>query len=412
MSTPFKPLSEQIANKMIADLKTGNSIFHRPNINQNSAMPFNLESGNKYNGPSALVLLMQRRDDPRWATSNQANRNHTAVQKGATGTLINFPSIYAIQKVFDERGEPVLKENGNQRTERVKLENPQIVEAWLFNGEQMRKMAKWEKEPQQLSPADRAQQVLDNSKANLVHGGDDRVYEPKSDVIVLPEKEAFETPEKYYAEAVYQMTKWAAAPERLNRPQEAGAGTGTSLKEELRSNLAALFVSKELNLPYELGDRVGYVASFTALLKEDPAELFKAATDAQTIADYVMDFEHQIGEKQEQAEEQKASQEQVQEEEAAPVNTVDPTRLTKGEVIPHNGTEFKVLDELKNNVYKMEDLGDGRKFKMSSKDELFSMLLDARNNPQEISVDHEAALDEVFEAEEQQETGNSHAIER
>ena len=85
MSTPFKPLSEQITGKMIADLKVGTSIFQRPNNSLNSTLPFNIESGHRYAGPSALVLLMQKRDDPRWGTSNQANRNHTAVVKGATG---------------------------------------------------------------------------------------------------------------------------------------------------------------------------------------------------------------------------------------------------------------------------------------------------------------------------------------
>ncbi|QEM04958.1 DUF1738 domain-containing protein [Mucilaginibacter rubeus] len=128
MSTPFKPLSEQIAGKMIADIKAGTSVFHRPNNSINSALPFNIESGHRYAGPSALVLLMQKRDDPRWGTSNQANRNHTAVLKGSTGTLINFMSSYEYQKVVDEKGEPVMKDNGKQRTERVKLDEPKQVE--------------------------------------------------------------------------------------------------------------------------------------------------------------------------------------------------------------------------------------------------------------------------------------------
>src|ERR1700749_123419 len=131
MSTPFKPLSEQITNKMIADLKAGTSIFQQPNNSMNSALPFNIESGHRYAGPSALILLMQKRDDPRWATSKQANRNHTAVLKGATGTWINFLTNYEYQKVFDEKGEPVLKENGKQRVERVKLDEPKLVEACM-----------------------------------------------------------------------------------------------------------------------------------------------------------------------------------------------------------------------------------------------------------------------------------------
>jgi antirestriction protein ArdC len=402
MSTPFKPLSEQIAGKMIADLKAGTSIFQRPNNSMNSALPFNIESGHRYAGPSALVLLMQKRDDPRWATSNQANRNHTAVFKGATGTLINFMSSYEFQKVVDEHGEPVLKENGKQRTERVKLEEPKQVDAWLFNGEQMRKLPKWEKEPMELSPVERAQVILDNSKAVIEHGGDDMFYDTRSDVIVLPEKEQFKDPQQYYAEALHQLAHWTAAPDRLNRPMEDDAGYTAVIREELRTNLASVFLSKELNLPYELNDHVGYVNSWAEVLKDEPSELFKAASDAQKIVDHLLGFEQKIEEKQEVAAEQDMDADMAKD---APFSadadtSFDRTKLNKGEIIPHNGTEFKVLAELKNKVYQMQDMGSERKFKMSSKDALFTELLEARNNSQERATGVDNTVKETLSREE------------
>lgn len=391
MSTPFKPLSEQIAGKMIADLKAGTSILQRPNNSLNSALPFNIESGHRYAGPSALVLLMQKRDDPRWGTSNQANRNHTAVVKGATGTLINFMSNYEYQKVVDEKGEPVLKENGFQRTERVKLDEPKQVDAWLFNGEQMRKMPKWEKEPMDLSPAERAQVILENSKAVIEHGGDDMFYDTRLDTIVLPEMEQFKDPEQYFSEALHQLAHWTSAEDRLNRPQDTSIDQTANIREELRTNLASLFLSKELNLPYDLNDHVGYVNSWAAILKEEPAELFKAASDAQKIVDHIMGFEQKIEEKQEVAAENEVGMEtggNVAQDaplaEAAD-SSFDRTKLNKGEIIPHNGTEFKVVAELKNKVYQMQDLGSERKFKMSAKDALFNELLEVRNSSQELT---------------------------
>jgi len=403
MTTPFKPLSEQIAGKMIADLKAGTSIFQLPNNSMKSALPFNIESGHRYAGPSALVLLMQKRDDPRWGTSNQANRNHTAVVKGATGTLINFMSSYEFQKVVDEHGEPVLKENGKQRTERVKLEEPKQVDAWLFNGEQMRKLPKWEKEPMELSPIERAQAILDNSKAVIEHGGDDMFYDSRSDVIVLPEMEQFKDPQQYYAEALHQLAHWTAAPERLNRPLEGSADQSMTIREELRTNLASVFLSKELNLPYALNDHVGYVNSWAAILKDEPAELFKASSDAQKIVDHILGFEHKIEEKLEVAAEKEVMVGAAVAQDvplAADVDTTfDRTKLHKGEVIPHNGTEFKVVAELKNKVYQMQDMGSERKFKMSSKDALFTELLEARNNSQEISTGIDNTVEEEFDRE-------------
>ena len=398
MSTPFKPLSEQITGKMIADLKAGTSIFQRPNNSLNSALPFNLESGHRYAGPSALILLMQKRDDPRWGTSNQANRNHTAVVKGATGTLIQFMSNYEYQKMVDEHGEPVLKENGKQRTERIKLEEPKQVDAWLFNGEQMRNIQKWEKEPNILSPAERAQVILDNSKAVIENGGDDMFYDRQLDAIIIPEMEQFASLEQYYAEALHQLAHWTAAEDRLNRPLVGDPGEFVMIREELRTNLASLLLSKELNLPYELNYHEGFINSWAQVMKDEPSELFKAASDAQKIVDHILGFEQRIEEKQEadqSAQAENANETGKAAESGIDTPKIDPAKLTEGEVIPHNGTEFKVIKAQKNNVYQMQDLGSERKFKMSAKDELFGLLLDARNNSQEVSLDRGVSAEET-----------------
>jgi len=400
MSNNFKSVNERVSEKMTADLKRGISVFQKPDNSMNSAMPFNLESGNHYSGAAALTLLMQRRDDPRWATFNQANRNRTAVLPEMTGTFISFPSSYAIRKMVDDKGGPVLRDNGSQRTEKVRLKEPELVEAKVFNGEQLRKLPKWEKESQLVSPAERAEAILDNSKVAIEHGGDDMLYDRESDTIVIPEKEQFANPEQYFAEALHQLAHRTAALE-LNQSQENAVDRSANSKLELRTNLASLFLSKELNLPYDLNYHVGYVNSWAQILKDDPAELFKAADDAQKISDRVMGFEQQIGQRQEVHKEQQntAAVPNQSPAEAA----LNPDKLNKGEIIPYDGKEFKVVAELKNKVYQMQDLTDNRKFKMSSKDALFTNLLEARNYPQENVLNREAIEEETsLDAEENQ----------
>jgi len=400
MST-YKPLSEQIAGKMIMDIKNGTSVFQRPNNSLNSALPFNIESGHQYAGPSALVLLMQKRDDPRWGTSNQANRNHTAVLKGATGTLINFMTQFEYQKVVDEKGEPVLKENGKQRTERIKLDEPKQVDAWMFNGEQMRNMPKWEKEPMDLSPAERAQVILENSNAVIEHGGDDMYYDRDLGAIIIPEKEQFASPEQYYAEALHQLAHQTYHTEGLNREGDLHAGEMVS--EELRTNLASLFLSKELNLPYDLNEHVGYLNSWSVLLKEAPGELFKAASDAQKIVDRIIGFEQQM--EVQQAAENEVANEQDTAQEAAKAN---PNKLETGDVIRYKGNEFTVLSEQKNKVLKVQD-ASGDKFNLKPKDGLYSALLHAKNNPLEQSQEMEQGMgeEESMNQEKEEETDYS-----
>jgi antirestriction protein ArdC len=80
MNNDVKNISGYIAGRMIADFRAGKSIFERPASEKVLAagLPFNLETGNKYKEPAALVLLMQNRDDPRWATMKQTNYNRTS----------------------------------------------------------------------------------------------------------------------------------------------------------------------------------------------------------------------------------------------------------------------------------------------------------------------------------------------
>lgn len=403
MST-YKPLSEQIAGRMIMDIKNGTSVFQRPNNSLNSALPFNIESGHKYAGPSALVLLMQKRDDPRWGTSNQANRNHTAVMKGATSTLINFMTQFEYQKVVDEKGEPVLKENGKQRTERVKLDEPKQVDAWMFNGEQMRNMPKWEKEPMDLSPAERAQVILENSKAVIEHGGDDMYYDRDLGAIIIPEKEHFANPEQYYAEALHQLAHQTYQTEGLNR--DGDLHVGEMVSEELRTNLASLFLSKELNLPYDLNEHVGYLNSWSVLLKEEPGELFKAASDAQKIVDRIIGFEQKI--EVHQAVENEVANEQDTAQEAVKSN---PNKLETGDVIRYKGNEFTVLSEQKNKVLKVQD-ASGDKFNLKPKDGLYSALLHAKNNPLEQSQEMAQGMGEEESMNQEQEEETDYSISR
>jgi antirestriction protein ArdC len=400
MST-YKPLSERIANQMIAELKANTSIFQRPENNNQSAMPFNLASGNRYPGSSALTLLMQKRDDPRWATFEQANRNRTAVNKNVTGTFINFKTQYEYQQAFKD-GEPVLKQNGKPRYDRVRLDEPKEVTAKVFNAEQMRKMPAWEKEPSILSSTERAEIMLGNSKVTIEHGGDDMLYDKATDTIIIPEKEQFASPEQYVAEALHQL---------VHRELQTNGEDHGMVKEELRANLASLFLSKELNLPYELNYHVGYANSWAQLLKDEPGELFQAADDAQKVMDRIMNLERELDVKQQTETGQEIENElQTQAAESQQAKS-NPNKLEPGDIIRHKGNEFTVLSEQKNKTLKMQD-ASGDKFPLKPKDGLYSALLHARNNPLEQAQEMEQGIAEEEAMAEEQEEETDYSISR
>lgn len=385
MSKEFKPLPEQISDKMIAAIKDGRSIFQKPmNADGTSqfTQPFNASTGKNYTGPAALILMMQDKADPRWMTSNQASFNKTHVLKGSKGTLINFFSNKVTRPVM-ENGEQVKKENGFPKTERVTLDKPQLVDAWLFNGSQLNEMPAYEPVEYLLSPTERAQKILDAS--NAVFKGEESLmtFSPHTDTF-LQEKDEFLSPELYYAAALHERAHWISHDSKINK-QADGPNADNLVKEELRTNIASILISAELNLPYDPTVHAERLDAFMQIMKDEPTELFKAASDAQKIADFVLGLEPKIGLEQ-----------QVTESKS------NPDKLEQGDVINYNDAQYTVVRPLKNKVFGMEK--DGEKFKLSAKDGLYTSLLDAKKNPQELN--RAETEEQTFGEEEEQE----HAI--
>jgi antirestriction protein ArdC len=305
MNSNFKPLTEQVANKLIAQLEQGTSVFQQ--AGKPLQIPFNPTTNNKYRGAAALVLLMSGREDPRWMSLENANYNKTPVSKGEKGTLISFYKTSEMKPVMKD-GKPVLKENGKPQLEKVQLPEPELTTVFLWNGEQLRKIAAYEPE----TTPDRLPSILENSQTG--------------------------------APSLKALAEHLVAA----KPSDSG------IKDALVANIAELFVSAELRQPFDLGDHIGYLASWSQLLREQPAELFKAANDAQKIADMILGFEKK-----------------------KEMNST----LNKDDLISYKGDTYKILSILKGKTAQVEN-GEGKKFKVGPKDKLYTSLLEAKKNPE------------------------------
>ena len=386
MPTNFKPLHEQIAEKLIAELKAGTSPFQKPWTNDNSAgyfTPLNPTTGKNYRGMNALWLAMQGHEDPRWMTLKQASFNHWTVEKGAKATLINFVKQTDIRPLLDDQGQPVLKENGKPQTQTVKLDKPIITTAFVFNGEQIKGIPEWKEAydekiaTRQWTPIERAELILADSQAEIRHGGNQAFYQPAKDFIQLPNKEQFDAAAKYYATALHELGHWSGHESRLDRPMNDKFGTPDYAREELRAEIASLMIGSELNIGHDFGQHAAYVDNWIEVLEKEPNEIFKASADAQKIFDFVLGFE----------------QKREQQLEAAEI--VNLKTLNAGDVIPYNDKTYTVGETVKGKTSVTDE--DGKKTKVSPKDGLYNSLLNARNNPQ--AQEQEQNLSEEMEQE-------------
>ncbi|EDL0718068.1 DUF1738 domain-containing protein [Escherichia coli] len=292
-----KEYAEEVAARIIEQLEQGTAPWQKPWQPGELRLPYNPTTGKEYRGMNSLWLHMQGHSDPRWMTYNQAAAEGAQVRKGSKGTHIVYWKFSEERKATDEQGRPVIDpDTGKQKTVTVQLERPRSFMAVVFNGSQIDGLPPLEARPTGPEPERhaRAEAILANSGAVIRHEPGDRAfYRPSTDSITLPERNQFPTADNYYATALHELGHWTGHPSRLDRDLAHPFGSEGYAREELRAEIASLMLGERLEIGHDPGQHAAYVGSWVKALKEDPKEIFRAASDAERISGFVMDFEQE-----------------------------------------------------------------------------------------------------------------------
>ncbi|MBI3407650.1 MAG: DUF1738 domain-containing protein [Planctomycetes bacterium] len=309
---PKKPFHETVAEKLIEQMKQGTAPWQKPwqAGDPGAVMPINPTTGKRYKGINAIHLMSQGHTDQRWMTYKQAAAVDAQVRKGEKGTPIQYWKFSDEQTKLDANGKPVLDSKGEPIKQTVKLERPRVFFATVFNAEQIDGLPALQPRRQQdWNPVERAEQILQASGAVIKHGEQNRAfYRPATDSIHLPDKGQFPTADNYYATALHELGHWTGHESRLDRDLVHPFGSEGYAKEELRAEIASMILGDELGIGHDPSQHVAYVASWVKALEEDPLEIFRAASDAEKIQDYVLSLE------QKQVQEQSTEQSQAEQE--------------------------------------------------------------------------------------------------
>ncbi|EAU7918053.1 DUF1738 domain-containing protein [Salmonella enterica] len=295
MAEVKKPFHEQVAERLIEQLKAGTAPWQKPwePGMPGSFIPLNPTTGKRYKGINAIQLMAQGHADPRWMTYKQAAAAGAQVRRGEKGTPIQYWKFSEEQTKTDEQtGKPVLDANGDPVKVTVQLERPRVFFATVFNAEQIDGLPPLERKEQTWNAVERAEHILAASGATIRHGEHDRAfYRPSTDSIHLPDKGQFPTADNYYATALHELGHWTGHPSRLDRDLAHPFGSEGYAKEELRAEIASMILGDELGIGHDPGQHAAYVGSWIKALQEDPLEIFRAAADAEKIQDFVLAFE-------------------------------------------------------------------------------------------------------------------------
>lgn len=276
---------QDLTNKIIESLEAGTAPWQKPwDGSVGSFFPLNPTTDKPYRGGNALWLMLQGYEDPRWCTFNQAVDNGWKIKKGSKATYIEYWKWSDTVKEFDQ-------ELGAEVDVSVQLERPRVFYAKVFNLSQMENVPELARAQPAWNPLDLAENALVKSGANIIHDQMDRAfYSSVLDAIHMPPRNAFPDAPKYYATALHELGHWTGHESRLGRDLGNDFGSPEYAKEELRAELASLFLSDRLGIPFEFEQHAAYVGSWIKALQDDKHEIFKAARDAENIVSFVMDL--------------------------------------------------------------------------------------------------------------------------
>jgi antirestriction protein ArdC len=294
---PNRDFRQEVTDNIVALLEKGVAPWQKPwDAQAHSAMPLNPITDKPYRGGNAIHLLtvglQKNYEDPRWMTYKQAAEQGWQVRKGEKGTQIEFWDVKPDAKKAGGKADDVQNPKTPEEPEQRLIHRIYTV----FNARQIDGIpAHTPKEVEPFEAVDAGERILNSSGATISHDQADRAfYNRQSDSIHLPPKDVFKDPGAYYGTALHELAHWTGHPERLNRSTLTDSyrfGDQNYAKEELRAELASVFIAAEKGIPHDPQSHAAYVGSWIQALKQDKHEIFRAAHDASKATDFLLGLE-------------------------------------------------------------------------------------------------------------------------
>ncbi len=278
----------EVTDRVIAALEAGTPPWRRPwdpDKAGGPSMPCNAVTGARYRGINVITLGMSvfafSSGDPRWATYKQAAARGWQVKKGERGTTAYF--FKRIEVRHDKAAED------EDTTRRI----PLLRAFTLFHASQIKGVAAFAPPTVEETPwraSDAAETIIANSGAVVRYGGDRAFYSPHTDHIQMPPRHAFHSASAFASVILHEAGHWSGAPSRLDRDLRSAFGSHDYAREELRAEIGQAIICSEIGIECDFANNAAYVASWLERLRSDRKEIFRAAADAQRIADYLLAF--------------------------------------------------------------------------------------------------------------------------
>lgn len=288
----MESIREQITRRILTAMEAGVPPWRKGW--EVSGTQVNATTGKPYAGVNQVLLAMTAASlpqggDPRWLTLKQANAIGKRVRKGEHSTKI-VRMVEVAKNKQEGEASPRTEVLGEEEERRLVLKVYDVFHASQIDG--MEPMAPRANKVIEPGPAvDALSEGMRQTGLVILHGAQGASYLPRIDTIRMPDKAAFHSSMDYASTLLHEMAHATGHTKRLARLAPSGQLTDQErAREELRAELASAMLGGELGLPMsqeQIDSHAAYLSSWHDLLADDPNEIFRAAADAQRMADYL-----------------------------------------------------------------------------------------------------------------------------
>ncbi len=305
------PQRKLLVEEVIKNLEQGTGLWKRGW--RVSGAPESASTGKKYRGVNnfylTLISMAEGYSDNRWATFNQVEQNGWKFKTDAEGNSLAKGKSATVE-FFELRDRETKKPfdksvlDGMTPDEKQDYMNKNIYPYRkyyrVFNADLIDGIpAKTAEAIDESTRSERAEsfiQFWSDTEAEIAYGGNEAFYSSKSDKIRLPIRDSFVTAEDFYSTALHEIGHSTGHETRLNRDLSGEFGSESYAEEELRAEIASMFIEQEFGVQVDesaVRNNAAYIQSWSEKIKEDPEALFRAISDADKIAKYITEKEKQ-----------------------------------------------------------------------------------------------------------------------
>jgi antirestriction protein ArdC len=274
---------EIITENVIKQLEQGVAPWRKP---WSTSMPRNLITKKPYRGLNVFMLATQGYGSPYWVTLNQAKQLGAHVRQGEKSSPVMFWKIdELVRRKIDSDGEPA-DEKGKSFLLRYYR---------VFTIEQCHGLSSLHGDDQKpVSPIAECESIADGMPNRpRIEQHSQAFYRPSADMVGMPSRNCFESPEAYYSTLFHELTHSTGHTSRLNRFETNATdrqfGSESYSKEELVAEMGAAMLAGTAGISHAtLSNSASYLQTWITRLKSDSRLIISAASHAQQAVDHIL----------------------------------------------------------------------------------------------------------------------------